>query len=256
MTDRLARSRFEEVVEIDTAAGVLRGTIAVPETARGCVIFAHGSGSGRQSPRNRFVASALHQAGLATLVIDLLTAEEGRASPATVENETNLIPLADRLSLATDWLAADFEHHNFRVGYFGANSGAAVALVTAARRPEIAAVVARGGRPDLTADALGQVCASTLLIVGGKDRPLIDVNRQALDQLTLAQNKELRIIPGAKHLFQEPGALDEVARLASQWFAHYLNATSRQPGHPHFHVIRATEKTERHHGAPKMERAD
>jgi putative phosphoribosyl transferase len=228
MTDRIARSRFEEAVEIDTGTGVVEGTIAVPERARGCVIFAHGSGSGRHSPRNRAVAASLHEAGLATLLLDLLTAEEEQTDIVTGEHRFDIDLLAERLSLASDWLTANYEPHDFRVGYFGASTGAAAALVAAAERPDTSAVVSRGGRPDLAGDALLRVQASTLLIVGGNDAPVVELNRQALEQLSQARNKELRIIPGATHLFPEPGALGEVSRLASQWFGHYLNVASRQ----------------------------
>ena len=186
------------------------------------VLFAHGSGSGRHSPRNRFVARQLVAAGLATLLIDLLTEDEERAEMYTRHLRFDIELLAGRLVGATDWLAAEPRTAHLSVGYFGASTGGGAALVAAALRPEqVAAVVSRGGRPDLAGDALPRVLAPTLLIVGGDDEPVIEMNQWALERLG-SPIKKLDIIPGASHLFEEPGKLEEVARLASAWFTRYL----------------------------------
>ena len=190
--------------------------LTVPEDPTGIVLFAHGSGSSRHSPRNRYVASVLNDAGLATLLMDLLSPEED-----VVENRFDIGLLADRLAAATDRLADHDELKSLRVGYFGASTGGGAALVAAAQRPQlIGAVVSRGGRPDLAGAALAQVRAPTLLIVGGDDRPVIGMNREALAELRC--EKRLEIVSGATHLFEEPGALEEVARLARTWFELYL----------------------------------
>jgi putative phosphoribosyl transferase len=187
------------------------------------VLFAHGSGSGRHSPRNRYVAEELCQAGLATLLIDLLTPEEEEVDLRTRHLRFDVGLLAERLVGATDWLKRDPNTQELRVGYFGASTGAGAALVAAAECPkEVGAVVSRGGRPDLAGDALGRVRAPTLLIVGGEDIPVIEMNREAMDQLRT--EKELEIVAGATHLFEEPGALEKVARLASDWFVRYLGS--------------------------------
>lgn len=230
----IARSRFEEAVRVDVGTGWIDGALAIPEGARAAVIFSHGSGSSRHSPRNVFVAEALHDRGLATLLIDLLTPDEERRDAYTAQHRFDVALLTSRLAAATDWLRMNLEQHHFRVGYFGASTGAAAALSAAAADAEILAVVSRGGRPDLAGDALGRVHAATLLIVGGLDRPVVDLNRAAFTQLTAARRKELKIIPGATHLFQERGALEQVAELAGEWFAHYLDSsgagTSPPPG--------------------------
>jgi dienelactone hydrolase len=187
------------------------------------VLFAHGSGSSRHSPRNRHVAEMLQQRGLGTLLLDLLTPEEGAADERTGHLRFNIDLLATRLIQAVDWLSEDAATARLRIGCFGASTGAAAALVAAARRPDnVRAVVSRGGRPDLAGPALAVVDAPTLLIVGGRDHPVIDLNRRAFDQLRC--DKDLRIVPGATHLFEEPGALDKVAELAGDWFATYLHA--------------------------------
>ena len=204
----------------------LEGDLGVPEEAAGVVLFAHGSGSGRHSPRNRYVAGVLRRAGLATLMIDLLTREEEEADLRTGHLRFDIGLLAERLSGATDWLMHNPGTQNSRIGYFGASTGAGAALVAAAKRPrEVGAVVSRGGRPDLAEDALPLVKAPTLLIVGGKDVPVIGMNKEALERLRV--KKELKIVPGATHLFEEPGALEEVARLAADWFAHHLSRSAR-----------------------------
>jgi dienelactone hydrolase len=187
------------------------------------VLFAHGSGSSRHSPRNRYVAGVLRAAGLATLLMDLLTPEEEAEDRYTGHLRFDIDLLAERLVAATDWLAQQPQTAGWPVGYFGASTGAGAALVAAARRPDaVGAVVSRGGRPDLAGAALARVKAPTLLIVGGRDEPVIALNQQALGRLGAAV-KKLVIVPGATHLFEEPGALEEVARLASGWFTRHLN---------------------------------
>jgi dienelactone hydrolase len=199
----------------------LEGNLSLPEGARGIVLFAHGSGSSRLSPRNRYVAQLLNQARLATLLVDLLTAEEEALDLRTAQLRFDIGLLAERLVGVTDWLLQDPETRQLQIGYFGASTGAAAALVSAAERPEVVgAIVSRGGRPDLAGPLLPQVRAPTLLIVGGNDLQVIELNRAALAQLRC--EKQLVIVPGATHLFEEPGALDEMARLARQWFQRYL----------------------------------
>jgi dienelactone hydrolase len=201
----------------------LDGLLSLPEPTAGIVLFAHGSGSSRLSPRNTYVAEALQEAGLATLLFDLLTDEEA-ADRALVFD----IPLlAERLAMATEWITAQPEASALPVGYFGASTGAAAALVAAARGGrDIAAVVSRGGRPDLADTDLPQVRAPTLLIVGGADDVVLELNRMALAKLTC--EKELAIVPGATHLFEEPGTLDQVIALARDWFAGHLSAARRE----------------------------
>lgn len=201
-----------EQVEID-------GDLVVPEDARGVVVFAHGSGSSRHSPRNRQVASTLQQAGMATLLMDLLTPEEEEVDLRTRELRFDIGLLAGRLVAATDWLGSHPEAQGMRVGYFGASTGAACALVAAAERPA-AAIVSRGGRPDLAGDALPRVQAPTLLIVGGRDEAVIGMNREAMDRMRA--ETRLEIVPGATHLFSEPGALERVGELATAWFTRHL----------------------------------
>jgi len=184
-------------------------------------LFAHGSGSSRHSPRNRYVAQVLQDAGLATLLIDLLTPDEEQVDMRTGHLRFDIGLLAERLVGATDWLTQQPNTQNLRVGYFGASTGAGAALVAAAERPDVvAAVVSRGGRPDLAGPALARVQAPTLLIVGGNDVPVISMNDEAMAQLRA--EKQLVIVPGATHLFEEPGALEEVARLARDWFLQHL----------------------------------
>ncbi len=200
----------------------LEGNLGIPKSAQGVVLFAHGSGSSRHSPRNRYVAQVLCKVRLATLLIDLLTTEEEAVDMQTGQLRFDIRLLAERLVDATDWLMQNVETQDLTVGYFGASTGAGAALVAAAARPDVVgAIVSRGGRPDLAASALPHVQAPTLLIVGGHDTPVIAINREALDKLRVA--KELVIIPGATHLFEEPGALEEVAQLAANWFLSHLS---------------------------------
>jgi putative phosphoribosyl transferase len=211
----------ERLVHVTAGAVVLEGTLAIPAGAHGIVLFAHGSGSSRFSPRNRAVAQALRTAGLATLLIDLLTPDEEAIDLRTLQLRFDITLLAERLIGATDWLTQTPATRQLRIGYFGASTGAAAALVAAAERPAaVGAVVSRGGRPDLAESALARVRAPTLLIVGGNDVPVITMNEQALAQL--GAQKQLVIIPGATHLFEERGALEQVARLACQWFQRFL----------------------------------
>jgi putative phosphoribosyl transferase len=214
-------------VTIATETEPLRGNLAVPDGARGLVLFAHGSGSSRRSPRNRYVARMLRDAGLGTLLFDLLTADEEEIDSETAELRFDIDFLAGRLVSATDWARTFPATRHLRPGYFGASTGAAAALVAAGRRPgEAFAVVSRGGRPDLAGDALPLVRSPTLLIVGGADLPVIRMNRSALVELQC--EKDLVIVPGATHLFEEAGALEEVARLAAQWFARH-SAEKEEP---------------------------
>jgi putative phosphoribosyl transferase len=220
--------RGEECL-VQVAAGpvMLEGNLSLPEGARGVVLFAHGSGSSRHSSRNRHVAELLNQGGLATLLVDLLTVDEEIFDLRTAHLRFDIGLLAGRLVGATDWLAQLPDTRHLRIGYFGASTGAAAALVAAAERPDVVgAVVSRGGRPDLAGPALPQVRAPTLLIIGGNDVPVIALNRAAFEQLRC--EKRLVIVPGATHLFEEPGALDEVARLARDWFERHL-----APAAPH-----------------------
>jgi putative phosphoribosyl transferase len=219
----------------ETALGVvvpagdvrLDGDLVVPERSHGIVLFAHGSGSGRHSPRNRAVADTLNAAGFATLLIDLLTTAEEEADRGTGTYRFDIGLLARRLVAAVEWLRRDGATP-LPIGLFGASTGAAAALVTAAARPaDVAAVVSRGGRPDLAGRALPQVRAPTLLIVGGADRQVLELNQNALDRLG-ASEKRLVVVPGASHLFEEPGALDRVAKLAIAWFSRYLGNRTRE----------------------------
>jgi pimeloyl-ACP methyl ester carboxylesterase len=204
-------------VAIPAGGRRLEGELDLPPGAAGAVVFAHGSGSSRFSPRNRFVARCLREAGLATLLIDLLGPDEAEDRRKVFDIEL----LAERLQAAAGWLARDPGARPLRLGYFGASTGAAAALVAAARRPErVGAVVSRGGRPDLARADLPDVAAPTLLIVGGRDEDVLELNRQALALLRCP--RELVIVPGATHLFPEPGALEEVARLATDWFRRHL----------------------------------
>lgn len=208
-------------VSIPCAGIVLQGEIGYPDDATGFIVFAHGSGSSRFSPRNQFVAKALQQRGFATLLFDLLTADEERIDAIDTTLRFDIDGLADRLCIVTDWVHAQQLRAASRIGYFGASTGAAAALLAAARRPDIRAVVSRGGRPDLAGRALAEVLAPTLLIVGGRDRGVIELNRAAANQLASC---ELVLVPGATHLFEEPGALGQVATLAGDWFARHLVA--------------------------------
>jgi putative phosphoribosyl transferase len=210
-------------VSLPLGAATLEGNLHRPAAARAVVLFAHGSGSSRHSPRNRFVAAALQRAELATLLMDLLTAEEEAADFATARFRFDIRLLADRLAGAVHWLRRHPDTRDLPVGCFGSSTGAGAALVSAAELPEhIGAVVSRGGRPDLAGPALPLVRAPTLLIVGGHDEPVIALNRQAMRHLQTPHR--LEIIPGATHLFEEPGALERVAECAAGWFTAYLAA--------------------------------
>jgi predicted phosphoribosyltransferase/dienelactone hydrolase len=214
-------------VSVEAGAATLDGTLTLPRTTEGIVLFAHGSGSGRHSPRNRFVARRLAEAGLATLLMDLLTADEEAEDIRGGRLRFDIDLLTERLVAAVDWTVQERDAAGLPIGCFGASTGAAAALRAAASRPAVVrAVVSRGGRPDLAAGALPNVTAPTLLIVGGEDHQVIRLNEQALDALEC--EAELEIVPGATHLFEEPGALDAVAELAREWFLRHLAAAEAQ----------------------------
>ena len=221
LQDTIGRCLVKEV-RIDADCLSLAGTLTIPDDAKGIVLFAHGSGSSRHSPRNQFVAKALVANGMATLLFDLLTPREEVLDQRTASLRFDIDLLSKRLVGATRWSMRNADTQSLRIGYFGASTGAAAALAAAARMQEsVAAVVSRGGRPDLAGRALRLVLAPTLLIVGGRDETVLELNWMALRQLHCAP-KELIVIPGATHLFKEPGTLEEVARAASRWFSRYL----------------------------------
>lgn len=209
MSETLVRIPFKQVT--------LLGNLVIPKGARGLVLFAHGSGSSRLSPRNQYVAKELHQANIGTLLFDLLTAEEDEI----YRTRFNIELLSERLRGATEWVKQQPETKQLAIGYFGASTGAAAALQVAAELgSSVKAVVSRGGRPDLAGEALSSVESPTLLIVGGDDVGVIELNQAAYEQIPA--HKELSIVPGATHLFEEPGKLEEVASLAAAWFKRYL----------------------------------
>jgi len=209
-------------VQIPAGRAVLSGNLTIPENAIALVLFAHGSGSSRHSPRNQFVARTINRAGLGTLLFDLLTCEEEALDIYTREHRFNIGLLAERLVHATSWARRLAQTRDLRIGYFGSSTGGAAALVGAAElAQDVGAVVSRGGRPDLAGDALPRVQAPTLLIVGGNDDIVIELNEMARDQMRC--EVKLEIIPGATHLFEEPGALEQVAKLASAWFSLHLS---------------------------------
>jgi putative phosphoribosyl transferase len=213
--------RPEISIRIPIGEAVMEGNMNLPSGVGGLVLFAHGSGSGRFSPRNQYVAKEFNKAKIGALLFDLLTREEEEEDIVTAEYRFNIGLLAERLIAATKWLKRDPQTRNFAFGYFGASTGAAAALIAAAKLPnDISAVVSRGGRPDLATGYLPQVVAPTLLLVGGLDTEVIELNRQAMEQMTA--KKKLVIIPGATHLFEEPGTLEEVAEFSKDWFARYL----------------------------------
>jgi putative phosphoribosyl transferase len=215
-------------VRIEAGREVLFGNLNILENATTLVLFAHGSGSSRHSPRNQFVARTLNNAGLATLLFDLLTQEEEAIDMRTREHRFNIALLAERLVHATKWAKQQEQTRDLRAGYFGSSTGGAAALVAAAELPQdVGAVVSRGGRPDLAGEALPKVQAPTLLIVGGNDDVVIELNEQARDRMRC--EVKLEIVPGATHLFEEPGALEQVAKLASDWFL--LHATGSAGPH-------------------------
>ncbi|WP_346838341.1 alpha/beta family hydrolase [Microbulbifer sp. SAOS-129_SWC] len=215
------RSGAVQEVLVDAAGEQLAGFLALPEGSGALVLFAHGSGSSRFSPRNNSVAARLNDAGIGTLLFDLLTAEEHRVDEFTREYRFDIDLLARRLLAALDWVAAEPATARLNLGLFGSSTGAAAALIAAARRPQLVkAVVSRGGRPDLAGDELPCVRAPTLLIVGGEDHQVIELNRAAAARMHCAP--QLQIVPGATHLFEEPGTLDVVVDLAIDWFRRYL----------------------------------
>ncbi|NOS76593.1 MAG: alpha/beta hydrolase [Nitrospira sp.] len=215
-------TRREHSIQITYGKLVLEGILGLPQDPNGVILFAHGSGSGRLSPRNNFVARALQQYGLATLLLDLLTSQEAEDRQKVFD----IGLLADRLLLAKTWLEEDTRTRKLGIGYFGASTGAGAALQAAARAPQkIQAVVSRGGRPDLAETYLPSVTAPTLLIVGGWDEPVIEMNQSAYELLTC--EKKLIIVPGATHLFEEPGTLEQVAEYARKWFQLYLHREGR-----------------------------
>ena len=220
--------RDEGLIHVPAGAVSLEGNLLIPSLATGVVLFAHGSGSSRFSSRNRYVAEVLREGGMGTLLLDLLTQEEELVDTRTAHLRFDIELLADRLVAAVQWLAREKATERLKMGLFGASTGAGAALVAAARLPDrISAIVSRGGRPDLAGDALPAVRAPTLLIVGERDAVVIRLNRMALAQLGAAE-KELVIVPGATHLFEEPGALEQVAELASDWFMRHLPAGSAE----------------------------
>jgi len=220
-SDRM-RVQNEEEVSIQLAKVNLAGSLALPPTSNGVVLFAHGSGSSRHSPRNQFVARELQSHGIATLLFDLLTEGEEGLDERTMELRFNIRLLAKRLVGATRWVKRSPEARDLNIGYFGASTGAAAALVAAAQLQNmVAAIVSRGGRPDLAGDSLRSVRTPTLLIVGGNDERVLDLNRQALAEIP-CEEKKLVIVPGATHLFEEPGALAKVAEIAAEWFSRHL----------------------------------
>lgn len=230
MTDeRIAIAVSTSAVQIPIDRGVLQGDLSMPVGAHGVVIFAHGSGSSRHSSRNQFVARALQQRGLATLLIDLLTSQEERIDNVTAEYRFDIPLLARRLITIVDWLGSRSEQTGLPIVMFGASTGGGAALMAAAERPDrVRAVVSRGGRPDLAGSALPHVVAPTLLIVGGNDTAVIAMNRDAMRQMTCEVS--LEIIPGASHLFEESGALARVAEVAGDWLNEVLESGDREIG--------------------------
>ena len=212
-----------QALEIHADGAVLHGDLQWPPAPRGLVLFAHGSGSSRKSPRNRFVADVLVAAGMATLLFDLLTVDEERIDLRTRELRFDIPLLTNRLAGATAWVLGQAALAGLPLGYFGASTGAAAALAASCQRPEVAAVVSRGGRPDLAGPRLPDVAAATLLIVGGEDHQVIELNREALAQLRC--EARIEIVPGATHLFEEPGTLAQAAELAAAWFAGHFPAS-------------------------------
>jgi dienelactone hydrolase len=211
-------------IKILSTGANLEGILSAPEDAKGLVVFVHGSGSSRHSPRNQYVAQMLQEGGLATLLFDLLTAEEEEIDLQTRHLRFDIDLLARRTSGVLEWLAHQPSISQQPIGLFGSSTGAAAALISAATLPDrVHAVVSRGGRPDLAGEALPQVQAPTLLIVGGNDEAVIHLNEQALAQMPSWEDKKLTIVPGASHLFEEPGTLEYAARLATEWFQMYLS---------------------------------
>jgi dienelactone hydrolase len=227
--DRIIReSDNERLVSVIADSVRLQGELIIPAQARGIVLFAHGSGSSRRSPRNRYVATVLHRSGLATLLLDLLTEREEIIDTQTRHLRFDIGLLAARLVGATDWLLQNPMTQHLQVGYFGASTGSAAALIAATERPDaVKAIVSRGGRPDLAGSALARIRVPTLLIVGGDDLPVLAIHQEVMKHFSA--EKRLEVIPGATHLFEEPGALERVAELASQWFKRYLSTQDNKP---------------------------
>ena len=222
MKESSGKSKNNSEIRIPINSITLEGNLIIPEGAKGIVVFAYGSGSSRLSSRNQYVARELQKEGLGTLLFDLLTADEERIDMVTAHLRFDIDLLANRLVDVTNWLLNNPDTKNLNIGYFGASTGAAAALIAAKEHSNsIKAVVSRGGRPDLAEKALPGVKAPTLFIVGGEDFQVIDMNQWAFDRLTVKE-KQLKIVPGATHLFEEPGTLEEVAYLAGEWFKRYL----------------------------------
>ncbi|HEY3257779.1 MAG TPA: alpha/beta family hydrolase [Gemmatimonadaceae bacterium] len=222
MTSSSHTAAVEHTVRVPAGGVQLDGALTIPSDADGVVLFAHGSGSSRHSPRNQYVAQSLVDGGLGTLLIDLLTPHEERVDAVTRHHRFDINLLAERLTGAIDWLASEPSTRDLSVGLFGASTGGGAALVAAADRPErVGAVVSRGGRPDLAGPALAAVRSPSLLIVGERDEMVIQLNKQAMRAMRAPV--QLEIVPRATHLFEEPGTLEEVARLAREWFARHLS---------------------------------
>lgn len=221
-----SEDRNQQAIPAEIAAGqaILRGDLHIPAHPRGAVLFAHGSGSSRLSPRNQFVARSLNEAGIATLLLDLLTEQEEARDREGAEFRFDIEMLTERLHHAVDWLSQQRELSRIKIGVFGASTGAAAALAAASENHSIAAVVSRGGRPDMAGAALENVHVPVLLIVGGQDRTVLNLNKQAFARLQC--EKKLEIVAGATHLFEEPGALEQVAQMARHWFEHFLGRTT------------------------------
>jgi len=222
---------ISELVMVPTEEAVLTGDLVVPGNVPAVILFAHGSGSSRLSVRNRAAAAELHKAGLGTLLLDLLSEREEREDAATARHRFDIPMLSRRLVAALEWLAQEPNTRNLPAGLFGASTGAAAALMAAAEQPErVYAVVSRGGRPDLAGDALERVTAPVLLVVGGADEAVLGLNREAAERLSAPH--EIHVVPGATHLFPEPGALEEVAEVAGQWFLDHLEKARGHGGRP------------------------
>jgi putative phosphoribosyl transferase len=218
---RVSVGPSELEIQIPIASAALEGSLSIPEHAQSLVLFAHGSGSSRHSPRNRFVAEVIQSFGIGTLLFDLLMRQEETEDVVTRNFRFDISLLSERLIQVTQWILSQGGCEHFSIGYFGSSTGAAAALVAAAHfRQKIGAVVSRGGRPDLASEALDQVVSPTLLVVGELDHQVYQLNNEAL--IRLPCTKELKIIPGATHLFEEPGALEEVSRIAARWFQLHL----------------------------------
>ena len=229
MSEKKQTVQIEQAIDIPSGNVQLEGELKLPKGASGVVLFAHGSGSSRHSPRNQYVARTIREAGVGTLLFDLLTKDEEAVDAYTRQLRFDINLLARRLVDATNWVAGQPATQHLRIGYFGASTGAAAALIAAVDLPDIvAAVVSRGGRPDLAGDALPKVKAPTLLIVGGNDDVVIGMNQEAYAKLTC--EKQLKIVPGATHLFEEPGTLEQVAQLAGIWFKNKLQPQASAHG--------------------------